>query len=73
LPGPSPITLSLYDMAGELVYQTTLQGGLGENVITWNLENLEGQQVASGLYLYQLNIAQGYSGTQPHGEIAVLR
>jgi hypothetical protein len=68
---PSPITLSLYDIAGELVYQTTVQGNVGANVITWDLQNQAGQQVASGLYLYLMNIP-GFPGTQPHGKVLLL-
>ena len=67
------MTLSLYDLAGELVYQTTVEGDLGVNVLTWNLQNQEGQPVAQGLYLFELQIAQGFPGAAPHGRVVVLR
>ena len=72
LAGPSPITLSLYDLAGELVYQTTIEGNTGANSLTWNLQNQTGQQVASGLYVFVLNIVQGFPGPAPHGKVLIL-
>ncbi len=69
---PSPIMLNLYDMAGELVYTITLQGRAGANTIVWNLVNQSGQKVASGLYLYTIEIPQGYPLKAPVGKVVIL-
>jgi hypothetical protein len=70
---PSPIILTLYDLSGELVYQITLQGNIGSNLLTWNLQNLGGQNVASGLYVFYINISQGFPLKNPYGKVVVLR
>jgi hypothetical protein len=69
----SGITLKLYDLDGELVYQATIQGNAGVNLLAWNLQNQEGEPVAEGLYLFELEIAGGFPGAPPHGKVAVLR
>jgi hypothetical protein len=73
LTSPSPISLSLYDMAGELVYETSIQGNAGPNNISWNLENRLGQNVATGLYLFSIKISQGFPLPNPSGKVLVLR
>jgi hypothetical protein len=70
---PSPITLSLYDLAGELVYQASIQGNVGLNNLSWNLENRAGQPVATGLYLFSIKISQGFPLPSPSGKVLVLR
>ncbi len=50
------IQLNLYTVAGELAYETRLLGKQGMNQIPWNLVNASGSQVASGLYLYVLQV-----------------
>jgi hypothetical protein len=64
--------LSIYSVVGELVYQTTVEGNTGTNVMTWNVQNSSGQPVASGIYLFTLNIPQGFSGPMPQGKVVVL-
>jgi hypothetical protein len=70
---PSPIILSLYDIAGELVYQITYPGQIGLNIISWNLNNQEGQKVASGIYIFWIDISQGFPLKAPYGKVLVLR
>jgi hypothetical protein len=72
LTAPSPITLNLYDMAAELVYTATFQGNTGHNTITWNLQNQSGVGVASGLYVFQLVIPNGFPYPTPTGKVAIL-
>lgn len=69
---PSPIALSLYTVSGELVYQATVQGNAGTNVITWNLVNRAGQPVASGLYVFELVIPDGFPDSPVSGQVAVI-
>lgn len=73
LTAPSIITLDLYDLSGELVYTVSVQGQVGVNPITWNLENSNGESVASGLYLFYIHIAQGFPLKNPYGKVVVLR
>ena len=72
LTSPSQISLGLYDVAGELVYKTSIQGNAGLNSISWDLQNLSGQKVASGLYVYFIQIAQGFPFPNPRGKILIL-
>jgi hypothetical protein len=72
LTSPSPIALSLYDLSGELVYKTTVQGNAGVNLISWNLKNQSGQQFASGLYIFHIDIAKGFPFASPSGKVVVL-
>jgi len=57
---PSPASLSIYNMKGQLVrnlVNTDLNAG--KHSFVWNGTNDNGQAVASGLYLYRLH-ADGY-------------
>ena len=56
------VTLRIYTMTGELVYEKGAQGSEGANKMAWDVKNQGGQGVASGLYLYVLE-AQGANGT----------
>jgi hypothetical protein len=73
LTSPSPITLSLYDLAGELIFQASIQGSVGVNNMSWNLENRSGQQVVTGLYLFSIKVSQGFPLPSPSGKVLVLR
>jgi hypothetical protein len=72
LNSPSLINLSLYDVAGELIYKTSVQGNAGLNTISWNLQNQSGQKVASGLYVYYIQMPQGFPLRNPYGKVLVL-
>jgi hypothetical protein len=63
------INLSIYDLAGERVYTTSLQGALGWNTLTWPLQNQGGEPLASGLYLYYIKA----NGDHKLGKILVRR
>ena len=72
LTSPSAISFSLYDVAGELVYKTSVQGNAGSNTISWTLQNQSGQKVARGLYIYYIEISQGFPLRNPYGKVLVL-
>ncbi len=72
LTSSSEITLSLYDVAGELIYKTSIQGNVGSNNISWDLQNQSGQKVTEGLYIYFIDIAQGFPFPDPRGKVLVL-
>jgi C1A family cysteine protease len=51
--GVDKIELKVFDLAGKLVYN---QIATGESSITWNGENNQGEQLASGAYVYVAEI-----------------
>ena len=66
------VTLTLYSIAGEKVFNTQIQAGQGDTTILWNLKNSTGQSVASGLYIFYLK-AEGADTTQTRiGKVLVI-
>jgi len=70
---PAPVKLTLYSVAGETVYQAQSQGSAGLNVIPWNLLNGAGSSVASGLYIYVVEIDGPGGAIYQTGKVVVLR
>jgi hypothetical protein len=50
------ILIGIYDLAGEAVYATSAQGLVGGNTISWNVQNQYGEPLASGIYLYFIEV-----------------
>ena len=51
------VLLSIYDFAGDLVYYEGFQdirAGRTDQLVTWNLENQSGADVARGVYIFRL-------------------
>ena len=51
------VLLSIYDFAGDLVYYEEFQeisAGRTDQLVTWNLENQSGADVAHGVYIFRL-------------------
>jgi hypothetical protein len=72
LPQAALIRLSLFTPTGELVYSTQISGQAGANSLEWLLRNRSGLPVASGLYLYVIQVS-GPSGVLIHkGQVVVL-
>ena len=69
---PAKIEVFLFNLTGEQVFEAESQGNAGLNTITWNLENLDNSQVASGLYIYVLKAEDGGSIKIQRGKVAVL-
>jgi hypothetical protein len=69
---PAQVKVALFSVAGEEVYQTTVQGTAGENTISWGLENQSESTVASGLYIYRLEASDGVSSITRMGKVVVL-
>ena len=58
LPTATPYSLTIYNVAGQLVRTYQGMGNVGLNVITWNgKDNVDGD-VASGVYFYKLTAGQ---------------
>ena len=66
------VRLTLFTLTGEQVYTASLQGGAGENVLAWSIQNRAGSGVASGLYLYEVEIEDSSGVTRKTGKVAVL-
>jgi len=66
------IELSLFTIMGERVYQTSVQGNAGVNSLGWNLQNLSGSPVVSGLYLYQVAVQNDTRTVTQTGKVAVI-
>lgn len=70
---PVPITLTLYSLSGEKVYSTDTQGTAGLNILVWNVTNSGNQPVASGLYIYVINLVDGFQPIRRLGKVVVIR
>jgi len=70
---PGKIQLSLYTLAGELVRQETVLGQAGENQWEWDLRNGLGRLVASGLYLYIVQVDDVPHSWTRRGKIVILQ
>jgi len=70
---PGQIQLSLFALTGEQVYSTQMQGNAGSNNLAWNLENNSQQPVASGLYVYVLEVTAGTNRETRIGKLVVIR
>jgi sugar lactone lactonase YvrE len=69
---PAKVHLTLVNVMGERIFQDKFTGGAGENEYSWDLENQSGTQVASGLYIYTLNIDDGKGVKTFKGKVAVV-
>jgi hypothetical protein len=67
------IHLVVYNLVGEMVYQTTVAGTDGENDLLWQVQNQSSSPVASGLYIYVIKIDDSKTHKTYSGKIAVIR
>ena len=65
-----PVTLDIYDVAGEKVRSLSVPGRQGLQQAAWDLKNSYGLSVASGVYVLDLS-SPGQAGTQATGYLAV--
>ncbi len=60
---PRPgLPFRVFALTGEEVYSVSQQGQAGANNLWWNLENQAGSNLASGLYLYRVEV-EGVAGS----------
>jgi hypothetical protein len=59
------ITVKIFTTSGHLVREVS-----GNNVATWDVKNKSGDRVASGIYLYHIEDAQG---SERKGKLAIIR
>ncbi len=67
------ITLTLFTLTGERVYDSQIQGTSGMNQLSWNLENDAHGAVASGLYIYVLQVFGNGTEETKVGKAVVLK
>lgn len=67
------IHLTLYSLTGEKVYQTTFSGQTGDNNLKWGLLNDFGASVASGLYVYTVELEDGWTLERRTGKVVVIK
>jgi len=60
-------TIKVYTIIGELVAQ--LQNSAGQSTLPWNVTNLDGAPVASGVYIYQIK----NSFSEKRGKLMIIR
>ncbi len=73
LNSPARIQLKLFALTGEQVFSAQDEGNAGLNTLDWNLQNGDGQAVASGLYIYVLRANDGQSQETRMGKVVILR
>jgi hypothetical protein len=61
LGSPTRVTLQVFEITGQLVWAKTLEASqtqMGTNLVSWNAVNKAGQALASGLYIYRVNVGE---------------
>ena len=72
LGGNASIQLSLYTLLGEEVFSETILGNPGVNTIVWNLKNQSLATVASGIYIYVIEVNNGSETANKTGKVMVI-
>src|SRR5690606_1821537 len=65
---PADYTLTLIDVSGQIVFQVVTEGA-ASGKYTWDMQSKDGNEVASGLYIYHLE----YGDRSTTGHFAILR
>jgi hypothetical protein len=60
-------------VSGEEVYDVETEGSAGLNALVWKTQNNIGQPIASGLYIYVLQVNNGTTQETKVGKIAVIK
>jgi len=71
LGGNAMVQLNLYSLMGEEVYSDTIYGNAGINNITWLLRNKTQIPVASGIYIFTIQVNNGYETVTKTGKVLV--
>ncbi len=65
---PTDYTLTIIDVAGQVVFQEIVAGAV-DGKYTWDLFSKDGVEVSSGLYLFHVQ----HSGGEATGHFAIIR
>jgi hypothetical protein len=71
LGGNAAVQLNLYSLMGEEVFSDSIEGNAGSNTITWLLRNKAQAQVSSGLYIYVIQVKNGYETVTKTGKVMI--
>jgi hypothetical protein len=69
---PANVSLVLYNVAGEKIYNASLQANPGLNTLEWGLQNNSKNSVASGRYIYAVTIDGGAKTVRKIGKVLVV-
>jgi hypothetical protein len=69
---PATLHLSIYTLAGELVYQADQAGQTGANAVTWNLKDQAQQPVRGDVYIYLIQANDGVAPAALTGRVLVI-
>jgi len=67
----SYLTLEIFSVSGELIYQSSESDVMGAKHFSWNGRNYHGNIVTGGVYLYVISIQNGKETAKAAGKIAV--
>lgn len=68
---PASCELRIYTVSGDLVWETVYSDASGsDGVISWDVRNMEGNEVGSGVYVYKV---EETGGEHMYGRIVVIR
>lgn len=70
---PAAVHLAVFALTGEKIFQESIEGKSGLNDLVWGVKNQDGRAVASGLYIYSLQVDDGNGSERRTGKIAVIR
>ena len=71
LGGNASVQLNLFTLMGEQVFSETINGNAGMNTITWLLRNKTQVPVATGLYIFTIQVNNGYETVTKTGKVLV--
>jgi hypothetical protein len=66
---PARVRVEVYSLKGERLFDRTT--AVNDGFVTWNVRNSDGQQVASGYYVYV--VTDLATGKRVTGKLAVIR
>ncbi len=69
---PADYTLTILDVSGKIVFQTTVTGA-SNGKYTWDMFSKDGVEVASGLYIYHVSWNVNGTSGEYTGHFAILR
>jgi len=67
------VRLSIYSLLGEKIYSTTIEGQAGLNISNWETQSQGNQPVASGLYIYLVEVDGDTLKERRQGKVVVIR
>ncbi|MBU1487835.1 T9SS type A sorting domain-containing protein, partial [bacterium] len=73
LPNEGQITIKVFTLTGDLVYKESFFSQKGQRTRSWNLENNKGKSLATGLYIYSIEMDDGSTNKSVIKKLAIIR